>query len=131
MKIRVFQQLEDDVYRVIVRTEDWSQLDLELMAKFGEPEIDVGGEFDGVDEGSTGSGDPIDLLPDVTFTLDSKLYGIKTGTDFVREFDLRDFADAEDRALLWKGVIINRITSAIETLRAQADDFTKEEVTTV
>lgn len=122
MKIREFRVLEDNVYRVSLQTEDWSERDTRLMEKYGEPEIDIGGTFP--DDGSgSGSG--------VTFTLDSKLYGVKTGSPFTYGFDARDYDDAEARALLWATTIISRITDAMTTLRANDDGFMGEEVVNV
>ena len=45
MKIRKFFEIEDGVYICIVKTEDWSENDSNLMLRFGEPDIDVGGEI--------------------------------------------------------------------------------------
>jgi hypothetical protein len=120
MKMRIFTQLEDGVYNVIIHTEDWSQRDIQLMEKYGEPEIDVGGSFDG--DGSSGS---------ATFDLDSKLYGVKTASPFSQGFDARDYEDAGARALVWKTEIQHRITEAVLELREQDDEFTKEEVVSV
>lgn len=123
MKIRTFKNLEDNVYRVSIQTEDWSERDMRLMEKYGEPEIDIGGTF--LDENGSGSGD------DFTFTLDSKLYGVKTGSPFSYGFDARDYADAETRALLWATTLISRITDAMTTLRANDDGFTGEDVVNI
>jgi hypothetical protein len=120
MKMRIFTQLEDGVYNVVIHTEDWSQRDIQLMEKYGEPEIDVGGTFDG--DGSSGS---------ETFELGSKLYGVKTASPFSQGFDSRDYDDAGARALVWETEIRQRITEAVLELRENEDDFTKEEVVTV
>ena len=72
MKIRTFYKLENDVYKVSINTEDWSERDVQLMEKFGEPEINLGGEF----------GDsPI-------FELDDNLVRIKSDSPFPVAFDL-------------------------------------------
>ena len=123
MKMRIFSQLEAGIYRIVIHTEDWSQRDIQLMEKYGEPEIDVGGIIDG--EHGSGSGDVS------SFTLDSKLYGIKTGSPFSADFDSRDYADAGARALLWRDEIQRRITEAVLELREQDDDFTDERVVSV
>lgn len=46
MKIRTYKDLEDGVYKVKIHTTDYSQLDLELMANYGEPEINIGGYYE-------------------------------------------------------------------------------------
>jgi hypothetical protein len=50
---------------------------------------------------------------------------------FSQSFDGRDYANAEDRANVWATEIISRITSAMTTLRANDDEFTREEVQNV
>lgn len=70
MKIRKFFEIEDGVYIAILKTEDWSENDSNLILRFGEPEIDVGGkitvytEITGVHDG----GDASVVLVDSTKT---------------------------------------------------------------
>jgi hypothetical protein len=115
MKLRQFYTLTDDVYNVVLRTEDWSQRDLDLMAKYGEPEVDLGGSF---------TGPP-------AFTLPSNLVKVMSDSPFTQSFDSRDYANAEDRANVWATAVIGRITDAMTTLRANDDEFTREEVQNV
>jgi hypothetical protein len=117
MKIRTFKKLEAGVYRVSIYTEDWSELDRKLMAKFAEPEIDLGGEFAGA--------------PSVAFDLDNDLVRVMTESPFTAAFDIDDYADAYDRAELWAATIATRIASAVATLRLNADGYTSESVTEV
>jgi hypothetical protein len=115
MKIRKISLLTDGVYRVTLYTEDWSQADQELMAKFGEPEIDVGGSF---------TGPP-------AYTLDTNLVRIMSESPFTQGFDSSDYADAQDRAEVWKDEVSTRISTAVATLRGNADNFSGEEVENV
>lgn len=128
MKIRAFKSIQDGLYTVRLVTEEWSQEDMRMMTNFGQPTVDLGGTFDGVDE--LGSPPP-DALPDVTYTLPTRVVGVKTDSPFEQAFDIRDYADAEDRARLWQLVVTERIATAVVTMRSQADTFTGEEVTTV
>jgi hypothetical protein len=108
--------LDNNVYRVSVRTEDWSERDMRLMEKYGEPEIDAGGVFyDGA----------------ITFEIDNDYKCVKSESPFAQGFDARDFDDAEDRAEIWATEIGSRITTAITTLRQNDDDYSREEVATV
>ena len=119
MKIRTFFTLENNVYRAVVHTEDWSQRDVQLMEKHGEPEIDAGGEFGAYAE---------------AFTLASDLRRIKSESPFSQGFDARDFAlpaDAEERCTLWADAIRERITAAIAALRQLNDEYGREEVLTL
>ena len=115
MQIRRFYTLTDGVYKVSIRTEQWSQLDQQLMAKYGEPEIDLGGSF---------TGPP-------AFDLSSNLVKIMSESPFTQSFDSADYADAEDRANVWAAAISSRLDTAVTDLRTNDDDFTREEVETV
>jgi len=114
MNLRVFYTVSNDIYTVAIHTEDWSEGDVRLMVKFGEPEVDLGGDF---------------TVP--TFSLDNNLVKIKSESPFTYSFDMRDYADSDDRAESWATEIKTRITSAVTTLRTLADAFTREEVTNV
>jgi hypothetical protein len=46
MKIRTFKEIEDGVYKVKIHAEDYSELERELMASYGEPEINTGGYYE-------------------------------------------------------------------------------------
>jgi len=115
VKLRKFNTLSNDIFTVTLITEDWSQLDTQLMVKFGEPEINLGGPFVGPPE----------------YDLDDNLVKIMSESPFVQSFDFRDHADAEDRANVWAAALTVRITAAIGTLRGQTDTFTGETVTTI
>ena len=118
MNIRTFRRLHNDVYHIEIYTEDWSEGDRLLMARFGQPSINLGGDFSYT-------------MPYVDFTLPDRYAQIMTDSPFSQCFDTRDHADAEMRATAWKTAIITEIESAIATMRAQDDDFTGEEVVTV
>ena len=44
MKIRVFCNMINSVYKVTFLTEDWSCSDIELMVQYGEPDVNLGGD---------------------------------------------------------------------------------------
>jgi hypothetical protein len=110
VNIRTYKQIISDVFQVSIHTQDWSVDDNDLMASYGEPEIDIGGSF---------TGPP-------AFTLPSNLTRIKSGSPFVGRFDGSDYADAEDRADVWQAEVVVRLKAAIDTLRANSNDFTGE-----
>jgi hypothetical protein len=112
VNIRTFKSIIGNVYQVVIETQDWSELDNELMASYGEPEIDLGGSF---------TGPP-------AFDLPNDLVRIKSGSPFVEKFDGDDFGDAEDRATVWADEVVVRLKDAIDTLRSNSDDFTGENV---
>lgn len=116
MKIRTFYILSGDVYRVSVYTQDWSEGDTDLMVKYGEPQIDLGGDF-----------------TNPAFTLPTVLRNIKSESPFAQQFDARDTdaGVAKSRAQRWAADMATRITTAIGTLRGNTDDYSGEEVVTV
>jgi hypothetical protein len=119
MKIRTFYRLENDVYSVSIYIQDWSEGDKNLMQEFGEPQIDLGGTF------GTGPN---------TFTLPNRLASILTNSPFTQNFDSRDYPTtptAEDCANTWATTIASRLASAVTTLRANVDDYSRETVETV
>ena len=116
MKLRQFTALNNDVFTVTLITEDWSQNDVQLMEKFGEPQIDLGGTFTGTP----------------SYTLPTNLKNIMTESPFVQGFDYRDFTTTtQARAALWATTMTTRIQAAVSTLRGNTDTFTGESVTTV
>lgn len=112
MNIRTFKQIIGNVFQVSINTDDWSELDNQLMASYGEPEIDLGGSF---------TGPP-------AFDLPSNYSRIKSGSPFIGRFDGDDYGDAEQRADVWADEVVVRLKAAIDTLRANNDDFTGESV---
>jgi hypothetical protein len=115
MKIRTFKKLEDDVYKVTLYTEDWSEGDVKLMEKFAEPEINIGGDFG---------------ASPVIFSLDDNLVLIKSDSPFNVSFDSRDTdpATAKAWANLWASEVADRIVAEVVVLRANTDGFTSEAV---
>lgn len=118
MKIRTFKSLENGVYRVVLRTEDWSQGDQTLIAKYGEPLVNIGGDLS-----SSYSGED--------FLLDDRYVGVLSESPFSQSFDSRDYDDAEERAATWAGYVALAIRNAVVDLRTNSDGFTTESVETV
>lgn len=121
MKIRTYKYIADKKFFVEIRTEDFSENDLQLMEQFGEPEINVGGLY----------GDSVG--PTSTWIAPDRLLRVKQGFQpFKAFFDSRTFGnDADDRANALMAKIVQRIQTAMSTLRAMQDTFTSEAVTNV
>lgn len=115
MKARIFKDISNGLYSARINIEDVSQLDTQLIQKYGEPSIDLGGDF---------TGPPV-------FSLPSRLAGIVSDQPHAQSFDVRDFADAEDRADVWTTEVVARMVAAMVALRANVDTFTEEEVVTI
>lgn len=116
MKIRSFKSVTNGVYRVIIRIEDVSQQDEQLMLQYGQPTVELGGTFTPV-------------APAPQFTLPARSALILAG-DYVfrQEFDSRDTDYAAADATAWHAEVVDRITEAMITLRTNTDTFTTEEV---
>lgn len=119
MKIRTYKYISDEKYFVNIRNEDFSENDLQLMQKFGEPELNVGGIYGGVAQ-------PTWALPD-------KYTKIKQGFQpFVIFFDARTFGEeADNRAIAYLTAITTRIGATILALRQLQDNYTSEIITNV
>jgi len=124
MKIRIIKKLIDNVFDVRIYTEDWSENDRELMIKYGEPEINIGGVIVFPKEGS----------PDlVTVEFDDVYERIMTESPFTRKFDARDYSDSIDEAkavaVAWANHIESIIIASVRDLREKDTFFTTEEIT--
>lgn len=123
MKKRVLRDMDNGVYRIILLTEDWSEGDRDLMARFGEPEINVGGEVSYIIGGET-----------KTRTLGDEYVRLLRGFPYQRGFDARDYASVEEAVALgvaWKEMVLSRIDAAIMDLRANSAPLPTEEVSEI
>lgn len=118
ISVRTIKQLEVGAFKVIITVSDPSAVDDEKFAKFGVPNIDLGGDFE---EGELSFSLPAFIVP----------VWNRAGQNFVQRFDLADYDDAEDRADLWAETIEARILSAMTTLRANTDTFSSVTQTTI
>lgn len=121
MKIRVFENMDDAVFRIVVNTEDFSQDDMRLMCQYGEPEIDCGGT--------------------VSYTYDdtqkTKEFGhqmirVLHGFPFALGFDSRDYDGGCGEAIAvgeaWKTALKQQIADEMSALRLKARSLPTEEV---
>ena len=123
MKKRVFRETDNAVYRIVIDTEDWSQGDLELMERFGEPEIDVGGDIQYLfgDESKTK-------------TFGNEFIRLMHGFPYRRGFDSRDYGSYEEAVAVgveWKKKILERIDTAVLNLRSKQAALPTEEVSEI
>ena len=123
MKIRIFRDMDDAVYRILVATEDWSQGDVELMERFGEPEVDVGGEIHYDHESEARSK-----------TFGSEFVRVLHGFPYSRGFDSRDYGSYDEAVavgIAWKDKVVQRLQAAVTELRTKAETLPTEEVTEI
>lgn len=119
--LRTFKTIENDIYVVVMAndTDALSNQDKDLMKKYGEPEIDLGGSFG--------------TSPNV-FTLPSKLVKIRSDFPIRQEFDSRS-APFDTNTLIkvnsWITQVSTEFSNAMTTLRDNTDTFTGESVTNI
>lgn len=121
MKIRVFENMDDAVFRVVVNTEGFSQNDIKLMCQFGEPEIDCGGTV-------TYTYDETDK----TKEFGSNLVRVVHGFPFAFGFDSRDYDGGSDEAVAvgskWVSDLKDQISRVMGALRQKACALPSEQV---
>lgn len=131
MKKRIFSEMDNGVYRVVIDTEDWSEGDLELMEQFGEPEIDVGGTVsyeyaDASGEQKSGSRE-----------FGSEFVRLLHGFPYARGFDSRDYGSVSEAVAAgckWKELVAGEdgvINKAVIALRANVAPIPTEEVSEI
>lgn len=123
MKIRVFRDMFNSVYRIVIDTEDWSEGDVELMERYGEPEVNVGGTVEYTHGGDRKSKD-----------FGNEFARVMGGFPYTRGFDSRDYGSCDEAVsagIAWKEDLISRIQSAVEGMRAKSATLPTEEVTEV
>jgi hypothetical protein len=121
-KLRTFKHIENSIYvlNFVHDIEALSNSDKDLMRKFGEPEINLGGTF----LGSTAN----------EFTLPDEYVKIRSGFPVRKEFDSRSEpfdTNTVTKVNAYKNEIQTRFLDAFTDLRANSDTFTSEEIDNV
>lgn len=128
MKIRIFSDMCNGAYRIVINTEDWSQGDLELMKQFGEPEVDIGGNVEYTFEDE-----------EKTKALGTEFVRVLHGFPYARVFDSRDYGSSvtsEERRVseavtvgkAWKDMVAVAIQGKVRDLRTMSEPLPTEEV---
>jgi hypothetical protein len=117
--LKIKRSIDNEVWKINFTLDVASipESDKELMRKFGEPEINVGGTFTVAEVGD--------------FTLPDKYIKVKSGLPFLQEFDSKspDFlTDVKEKALAFEEEFIVRYTQAFTDLRSSEDTFTGERI---
>lgn len=113
-------------YNVQVATGGFTASEEEKLAAFGEPEVQIGGEFAG-SATRPGDSDPIA----VEFTLPEFLRRLRSDFPVKRVFDLADSENADIMAKVWADEIVSRLTVAKDALMIQTSPFVGETRVTV
>ena len=132
MKIRIFKRIVDGVFDVRIQTEDWSENDVGLMVKYGEPEINLGGtfEYSPPDDGSSSSESSSSEEP-VVAELDDCYVRIMSESPFTYKFDSRDYGgidNAKALAAMWASYVEDKIVEKVRGLREKDSFLATEEI---
>lgn len=123
MKKRIFLNMDDAVFRIVIETEGWSEGDRTLMEQYGEPEINVGGEVDYLFGGEQ-----------KTKVFGDEYVRVLNGFPYSRGFDSRDYSSTDEAravGVAWKEIVLGRIDAAVVALRENQTQFPTEEVSEI
>ena len=123
--LKIKRYIENDVWKLMFSLDavSLSENDKELIRKFGEPEINIGGTYL--------TGDPEE------YTLQDKYLRVRTDLPYIQEFDAKslDFPSqveaqlaAQAQALAFQTSFVTNYEAAFIILRATGDTFTGEYV---
>jgi hypothetical protein len=116
--LKIKRSLDNDIFKINFSLDISSlpESDKELLRKFGEPQINIGGVYlQGTDN---------------EFTLVDKFIRVRSDLPFVQEFDAKSnllgFASTQAQAVEFQDEFISRYQEAFETLRSNPDTFSGE-----
>jgi hypothetical protein len=117
--LKIKRSIENDIWRInfSLDTVTLSEYDKELMRKFGEPQINIGGTYDS------------ESVNAWSYTLEDKYLRIRTDLPFTQEFDSKspDYADyTQEKALIFQSSFVAKYNDAFTAMRASSDTFTGE-----
>lgn len=123
--LRIKRSIENDVWKITFSLDlgALAESDKELMRKFGEPTINVGGTF--VDPSSPSL---------FNFILPDKYILIRTEMPYTQAFDSKSApfnTSTQAKALVYENAFISRYQDAFTALRTLTDTFSGEKVVTL
>jgi hypothetical protein len=116
--LKIKRNIENDVFKLQFSLDLTSlpESDKELMRKFGEPLINIGGVF--LEDS------------DNSFSLPEKYIRVKSDLPYVQEFDAKSnvlgFVSTQAQAEGFQEAFVDRYQTALSELRALQDNFTGE-----
>lgn len=123
MKIRTFIDIVNRVYQVEIHVTDVSEYEKELIANFGEPEVNVGGSFVGSITAPGG-----EIPTEVEFAIPDRYLRVINDFPYKQVFDLRDDENASLQAKIYADEIVARLASAKVQLLENASPYEGEYV---
>jgi len=113
--LKITRSIDNDIWKITFRLDpaNFSELDEQLIARFGEPEINVGGVVGGlaIQNGET------------SYTLPEKYIKIRSGLPYTQELDSRKApfdTYTRKKAEAYQSAFITRYNQALADLRANS-----------
>jgi hypothetical protein len=108
--LRITRSIDNHIWKITFRLDpsNFAELDEQLMARFGEPEINVGNVIGGLDALTS-------------YTLPEKYIKIRSGLPYTQEFDSRTppfDTFTRKKAEAYQAAFVTRYTQALADLRA-------------
>lgn len=116
MQLRNKRSIVDNKYYVVIET-SYTVAELDLMAHYGEPTVNVGGT--------------ITNSTSITYEESDQYVAMNTGFPWEHVLDGRDFVDADARSYVWYDVMAARIATEIGTLKAKDISFVGSDEVTI
>jgi hypothetical protein len=116
--LKIKRSLDNDVFRInfALDSSTLPENDKELIRKFGEPQLNIGGVY----------------LPetDNEFTVPDKFIRVRSDLPYTQEFDAKSntlgFSSSQTQALAFQDEFVRRYQEAFTALRSLPDTFTGE-----
>lgn len=123
--LKIKRYIENEVWKIVFSLDvaSLSENDKQLISKFGEPEINIGGTY-------------LASTPD-EYILQDKYLRVRTDLPFVQEFDAKSLTrdnqaaaqvSAQAQAVAFQTAFVANYEDAFNTLRTTADTFSGEYV---
>jgi hypothetical protein len=117
--LKIKRVIDNDVFKITfsLDNERLPESDKDLLRKFGEPSIDIGGTY----TPSAGT----------EYTLPTKYIRVKSDLPHTQEFDSKSTiysSNAKEKAIKFQETFIAKYNAAFAALRAKADTFTGEQI---
>lgn len=116
--LKIKRSLDNDVFRInfALDSSTLPESDKELIRKFGEPQLNIGGVYlEGTDN---------------EFTLPDKFIRVRSDLPYTQEFDAKSnllgFTSSQAQAISFQEEFVTRYQEAFTALRSLPDTFTGE-----
>lgn len=121
--LKIKRTIENDIFKINFSLDipSLAEADKELIRKFGEPSINIGGVYLADTENE--------------YTLPDKYIRIRTDLPYTQEFDAKSnelgFVSSKAQAMAFEESFVIKFEDAFTTLRSNTDTFTGERIVNI